>query len=146
MDNSDIIGLSFIILLGIYALFKFLRDQQNTFEEYLKPDLESKDFIYISSMKCKSKPEHLFGERDIEIKPGALWVTVVWSIPYSRYRKVAFQDRYGTQHEVLASIDFDEFFFRKFKGVRWKPDLRSFEAHYSGSNTIRGYSGSNLSS
>jgi hypothetical protein len=127
MDNSDIIGFSFIFLLGIYALFKFLIDQQYSFEVYLKPDLESKGFIFISSMKCISKPVHLSDERDIEIKLGALWVTSYWTIPYSIYRKVAFLDSYGTQHKVLASIDFDEFFFKKFKGVRWKPDLSSFD-------------------
>ena len=45
------------------------------------------------------------------------------------FREVTFRDESGRYHKVLASVDFDGFFSRKFKRVRWKPELKVFSVH-----------------
>jgi hypothetical protein len=115
--------------IGFFFLFKYLSDKQKPFEEYLKPELESKGLKFISSVFFRATISEMpfnVEDKDVSISyivggKGAVQFNV-----YSTYRKVVFEDTKGKRQEVLASLDFKSFISRKLKRIRWKPSLDSF--------------------
>ena len=117
--------------IGVFFLYKYFSDKQKSFEEYLKPELESKGLKFISSVFFRATTTDMpfnVEDEDISISyivggKGAVQFNV-----YSTYRKVVFEDTNGEKHEVFASLDFKSFISRKLKRIRWKPSLDSFSS------------------
>ena len=117
------------LVIGILFSYKYFSDKQKSFEEYLKPELESKGFKFISSVFFRATINDMpFNVDDADISvsyivggKGAVQFNV-----YSTYRKVVFEDNNGERHEVFASLDFKSYFSPQLKRIRWKPSLDSF--------------------
>ena len=120
----------FIPIIGVICLLvKYWLDMSKTFDEYLTPELLKYGFTLISSKYFKPKfMDFPFNDldEDIVINPIGGKFSVAPSHIYRHLRKVVFQKEDGAEHEVIAGIEFNGMFSKKFKRVRWKPELHSF--------------------
>ena len=112
----------------IYFFVKYFSDQSKSFDEYLIPELKKYGCILISHTFYK--PEFMdipFDdlEDDIIINPLGGKFSVAPSHVHRHLRKVVFQKNDGSKLEVIASIEFKDFGSKKFKRVRWKPELET---------------------
>lgn len=65
-------------------------------------------------------------DEDVNINPVAgRFATVVRHV-HRHLRKVKFKNIQGGQFEAIAAIEFKDMWSKKFKRVRWKPNLENF--------------------
>lgn len=127
-DSFSNIYILFLLFLGAFVLIKRSFNSEKSFKQYLVPELAKYGFQFISSTYYRSK---LFDwpfettDQDIVVNPFfARWG--VFNVKVHRHlRKVLIEDKKGKKHELIAGIEFDGFFDRNFKRVRWKPELHT---------------------
>lgn len=128
--SEDFLNIYFLILIlfGAFVLIKRRFNSEKTFKHYLVPELNKYGFQFISSKYYRSKLyDWPFDTLDQDIIVNAFFAGLgVVNIKVHRHlRKVLIEDQKGKQHELIAGIEFDGFFDRKFKRVRWKPELHT---------------------
>jgi hypothetical protein len=117
------------LIVIVYIVVKYCRDMSKNFAEYLSPELSKHDFTLVSSKYYLPKfMDYPFNDldEDININPLGGRFAIAPIHVYRHLRKVVFQKKDGSKHEVIAGIEFKGFSSKKFKRVRWKPALSSF--------------------
>ncbi|MEJ2648768.1 MAG: hypothetical protein P8016_10215 [Sedimentisphaerales bacterium] len=126
--------LPFII---IFVLIKGSGDQKESFEKYLRPELEKRGFKFIQSKKCKDSYSteidkipavSRMNKRKFGIGVMAGGYAAATESTHKIIREVRFEDNEGTEHEVLAAIEFSGFFVRRFLGISWHPDFDKIQS------------------
>ena len=116
MDVAFALMAIWFLGVGIFFTVKYFSDKQESFEKYLKPELESKGLKFISSVFFRATISEMafnVDDKDISISHVSGGKGAVQFNVYSTYRKVVFEDTNGDRHEVLASLDFTSFISRK---------------------------------
>lgn len=122
-DTFLLIWFVAFIPYGIHCLRKRLNDKNNNevMRKYIEADLQENNLeIQKIEHLSKNKGGSMFStlDEDIHTDNGLLIISV-----YSIYKKISVRNISGKQSIYYASIDFKDFHDRKFKRVRWKPDL-----------------------
>jgi hypothetical protein len=117
----------FVLFYGVFWLFQHRLDKKDSFDAYLKKDLDGHGFSLVSSSFLENKTP----------LPQAGYRT--WLVPglrkphtagYKIYRTVVLKDRKGIHHEVMAAIEYDDgSLFRQFERVIWEPPLDQIDAN-----------------
>lgn len=120
----------FLYIFLTYALIKYVRGKDQTYSEYLIPELKSYGFKYISSKFCFPKAFFTPAEAlDLGLTAN-LTIRGLGAVRknFCRHvRRVKFEAGPGARCEALVLIEFDRFFAKKPESIQWKPGLESFE-------------------
>lgn len=118
------------IIAAIFFIVQYSKNKNKKFEEYLIPELEKYGFVLISSdfyiPKFMDFPFDTH-EDDIIVNPIAGGFAMVPTHVHRHLRKVVFIDSTNQEYKVIAGIEFNDICSKKFKRLRFKPELAFFQ-------------------